>query len=189
MAYDTPASPAIINGLNTDDVKALIAAVEVDSAAGQTSWKVRTEWRGRTHSRSYIDGFNFGGEFVERKFTLDIDEPEQVGGTNRFANPQEYLISALNACMTVGYVALCSLHGIKLDSIEIETTGDIDIRGFLGLSDTVAPGFESLNYTVRIKGDASPEQFEEIHRAVQATSPNFHNISKAIALNATLVVE
>ena len=26
------------------------------------------------------------------------DEPLELGGSNRFANPQEYLISALNAC-------------------------------------------------------------------------------------------
>lgn len=180
--------PKVINGLNVDDVKALIGAVEDDAAAGATKWKVKTEWQGRTHNRSTVESFHIGGEEVKRSFTLDIDEPEQLGGANKFANPQEYLLAALNSCMMVGYVALCSLNGIRIDSLEIETTGDIDLRGFLGLSDKVAPGYDSLNYTVRIAGDATPEKFAEIHQAVMKTSPNFHNIARPVKLNDRLQI-
>lgn len=55
----------------------------------------------------------FGGEQVDRHFAFDLDEPAQLGGSNRFANPQEYLM-ALNAWMTVGYVAQCAVRGITL---------------------------------------------------------------------------
>jgi hypothetical protein len=53
----------------------------------------------------------------------------------------------------------------------------------------VSPGYESLRYTVRIKGNGSKEQFAEIHRAVMATSPNFHNVSRPVDLYPTLIVE
>src|SRR6266699_3273986 len=106
-----------------------------------------------------------------------------------FANPQEHLIAALNACMTVGYVAQCAVRGITLESLEIETEGEIDLRGFLGIDPNVANGYESLRYTVRIKGDGTKEQFAEIHDAVMATSPNFYNVSRPVALKPTLVVE
>ena len=43
---------------------------------------------------------------------LARSEPCQLGGTDRFANPQEHLLAALNACMTVGYVAQCAVRGI-----------------------------------------------------------------------------
>jgi uncharacterized OsmC-like protein len=188
MPYDTPA-PNTINGLNVDDVAALIDAVKADSAAGQTRWRVKSEWQDRTHNRTTVEGFEIGGEKVERRFVIDVDEPEQLGGGNAYANPQEYLLAALNSCMMVGYVALCSLNGIKLEKLEIETTGDIDLRGFLGISDQVVPGYEDLAYTVRIKGDATPEQFEEIHRLVQATSPNFHNVARPVPLSPALIVE
>jgi uncharacterized OsmC-like protein len=112
-----------------------------------------------------------------------------TGGTNRFANPQEHLLAALNACMTVGYVAQCAVRGITLESLEIETNGEIDLRGFLGIDPAVPPGYESLTYTVHIKGSGTNEQFAEIHEAVMATSPNFYNMSRAVALMPTLVVE
>jgi len=46
-----------------------------------------------------------------------------------------------------------------------------------------------LNYTVKIKGDASEEQFAKIHELVMATSPNYYNITRSVALKPTLVVE
>jgi hypothetical protein len=57
---------------------------------------------------------------------------------------------------------------------EIETDGEIDLLGFLGIDLTVSPGYESLSYLVRIKGSGTKEEFAEIHEAVMATSPNFY---------------
>ena len=97
-------------------------------------------------------------------------------------------MAAFNACITVGYVAGASVKGITLDSLEIRTRGELDLRGFLGLSDAVAPGYEAVDYEVLIKGDGSPEQFEEIHQTVMKTSPNYFNVSRPIRLNGTLRV-
>ena len=182
-------APDTVNGINVEDLKALIAGVAENPANGTTQWRVSTSWQGQTRSRARVDGFGIGGEHVNRSFAIDIDEPFELGGSNVHANPQEHLLAALNACMMVGYVAQCALRGITLESLQIETEGDIDLRGFLGLDPDIVPGYESLSYTVRIKGDGTPEQFEEIHEAVKATSPNFYNVANAITLRPKLVVE
>jgi len=178
----------VINGIDVGAVQALAGAVAADKAKGMTNWKVSTQWQGQTWSRTKVEGYGIGGQHIARNFAIDVDEPLELCGQNRFPNPQEYLLAALNACMTVGYVAQCALRGIVLDSLEIETEGDIDLRGFLGLAD-VAPGYENLSYTVRIKGDGTEAQFAEVHAAVMATSPNFHNLARAVTLKPTLVVE
>src|SRR5262245_49341367 len=183
------AEPAVVNGINVDDLFALIEGVKRDAAKGKTKWHVATTWRGQTRSRTQVDGFGIGGDQVPRQFSIDIDEPRELGGSNLFANPQEYLLAALNACMTVGYVAQCAVRGITLESLEIETHGEIDLRGFLGIDPSVPPGYEKLNYVVRIRGSGTKEQFAEIHNAVMATSPNFHNVSRPVDLKPTLVVE
>jgi uncharacterized OsmC-like protein len=179
----------VVNGIDIDGLVGLIESVERDPANAKTSWRVTTTWQGQTCSRSQVEGFALGGESVPRRFSIDIDEPSELGGTNRFANPQEHLLAALNACMTVGYVAQCALRGITLERLEIETDGEIDLRGFLGLDPAVAQGYESLRYVVRIKGNATPEEFTRIHDAVMKTSPNFYNVSRPITLKPTLVVE
>ena len=179
----------VVNGINVDDLLALRASIEQDPSKGITNWRVTTTWQGQTQSRSEVSGFVIGGEQVPRRFSFDADEPHELGGSNVFPNPQEYLLAALNACMTVGYAAQCAIRGITLEHLEIETKGDIDLRGFLGIDSTVAPGYESLSYTVRIKGDGTEAQFAEIHAAVMATSPNFFNVANAVALKPTLVIE
>jgi len=179
----------VVNGINVEDVKALIETVKQDAREGLTQWKVISTWQGRTHMRAQVESFHIGGKRVERPFTINIDEPTELGGGNAYANPQEHLIAALNACMMVGYVALCALHGIALEKLEIQTQGDIDLRGFFGLDDSIPAGYRGLTYTVRIKGDASEEQFAKIHEMVMATSPNFYNITRSVTLKPTLVIE
>ena len=97
-------------------------------------------------------------------------------------------MAAFNACITVGYVAGASVRGITLKSLEIRTRGELDLRGFLGLSDDVPPGYEEIDYEVRIDGDGTPEQFEAIHQNVLKTSPNYFNVSQPVRVNATLQV-
>lgn len=177
-----------LNGVNVCAVQELIDSIQRDSANAQTRWNVTTRWQSGTVSESEITGYDIGGRRVRRNFKLRIDEPFELGGTNHHANPQEYLLTALNASMTVGYVALCTLAGIELESLEIDTQGDIDLRGFLG-DPTVRAGYPSLHYRVRIKGNGTPEQFEEIHRKVIATSPNYFNVANPIKLTSDLVVE
>ena len=188
-SHANAASPVVVNGLNVDDLFALIGRVKTNPAQGKTHWRVSTTWQGQTRSRAEVEGFGIGGDQIPRRFTIDIDEPYELGGSNRFANPQEHLIAALNACMTVGYVAQSAVRGITLEGLEIETEGEIDLRGFLGIEPTVAPGYEHLHYRVRIKGNGTREQFAQVHEAVMATSPNFYNLSRAVSLKATLVIE
>ena len=126
------AVPTVVNGINVDDLLALIEGVSRDPAKGRTNWRVTTTWQGQARSRAEIESFEIGGEKVPRRFSIDIDEPRELGGSNSFANPQDHLIAALNACMTVGYVAQCAVRGITLESLAIETDGEIDLRASSG---------------------------------------------------------
>ena len=186
---DRASSRNIVNGIDTDAVHALIDDVGSNQAKGMTHWRVASAWQGGARSRAQIDGFAIGGVPVSRRFSLDIDEPLELGGGNAFANPQEYLLAAINACMIVGYTMGCALHGIALRKLEITTEGDIDLRGLFGLDPTVAPGYRELQSRVVIQGDGSEEQFRQIHETVLATSPNFYNITRAVRVNPTLTIE
>jgi hypothetical protein len=84
------AAPNVVNGMNVDDLFALIEGVKNDPANGKTQWRVATTWQGQARSRAEVEGFGIGGHEVPRHFTIDIDEPCELGDSNRFANPQEH---------------------------------------------------------------------------------------------------
>jgi uncharacterized OsmC-like protein len=168
--------PSTLNGINTDALRAMVGAITEDSTKAMTHWQVTTHWRGGTRSDTQVTSCVIGGERIMKDFT------------NKFANPQEHLLAALNACMIVGYSACCAHEGIELEELRIETEGDIDLRGFLSIDPTVKPGYEELRYTVYIKGNGTPEQFEKVHSTVMATSPNYFNMANAVSLKSRLVL-
>lgn len=179
---------APVNGLDLAALGEMVESIEQDAGKARAAFRVTTRWTGQTRSESMVEGFDIGGERITRNHKIVADEPCQLLGRDSAPNPQELLMAAFNACITVGYVAGAALKGIALKSLEIETRGELDLRGFLGLSDTVAPGYESIDYEVRIKGDGSAQDFEEIHRTVMATSPNYFNMSRPIKMNGKLRV-
>jgi uncharacterized OsmC-like protein len=176
------------NGLDLAALGAVVDAIENDPSQALVGFDVTTRWTGQTRSETTVEGYTMAGERITRTHKIVADEPCELLGGDSAPNPQELLMAAFNACITVGYVAGASLKGIALDSLEIKTRGELDLRGFLGLSDEVAPGYESIAYEVKIKGDGTPDQFEEIHQNVLKTSPNYFNISRPIRVDATLKV-
>jgi uncharacterized OsmC-like protein len=177
-----------VNGLDLGALGELVEAIEQDASQAKASFQVTTRWAGQTRSESVVEGFTLGGQHYERQHRIVADEPCEILGTDSAPNPQELLMAAFNACIMVGYVAGAATRGMRLDSVEIRTRGTLDLRGFLGLRDDVAPGYEAIDYEVLIKGDGSPDQFEEIHQAVMKTSPNYFNLNRPIRMNGTLRV-
>jgi uncharacterized OsmC-like protein len=177
-----------VNGLDLDALGEVVDAIEQDKGKAIVGFDVTTRWTGQTRSETTVDGFTMAGERITRSHKIIADEPGELLGADSAPNPQELLMAAFNACITVGYVAGAALKGITLDSLEIKTRGELDLRGFLGLSDEVPPGYESIAYDVTIKGDGTPAQFAEIHETVMKTSPNYFNISRPIRVEGTLNV-
>ena len=177
-----------VNGLDLNALGEVVEAIQEDAGKAKVSFDVTTRWQGQTRSETIVDGFTIAGERVARSHRIVADEPHELLGSDGAANPQELLMAAVNACMTVGYVAGAAVKGITLEKLEIRTNGTLDLRGFLGLDDTVPPGYEAIDYEVTIAGNGTPEQFEEIHQAVMKTSPNYFNINRPIRMNGTLQV-
>ena len=160
-----------VNGLDLNALGEVVEGIQDDAGKAKVTFDVTTRWQGQTRSHKIV-----------------ADEPCELLGSDGAANPQELLMAAVNACMTVGYVAGAALRGITLEKLEIRTSGSLDLRGFLGLDDKVPPGYEAIDYRVTIAGNGTPEQFEEIHQTVMKTSPNYFNINRPIRMNGVLQI-
>jgi len=180
---------SIINGIDVMALRETIFAIAADPPKGLLSFNVLTSWAGQTRSESRAKQIRLGGQSYNRHFMIAADEPEQLLGKNSAPNPQELLMAALNACMLVGYVTGAAMAGVTLTKLEIETTGELDLRGFLNIDPRVKAGYDTIRYTVRISGDGTQEQFESIHQSVIRHSPNRFNLTMPVQLEASLVVE
>lgn len=172
----------VVNGIDLDALDDMVERIRDNPGRATTGFKVKTEWKGQTRSESTVESFTCAGKPIPRNFTIVADEPRELLGQDFAPNPQELILSALNACMVVGYVSQAALRGIELSDCRIETEGDLDLRGFLGLDEEVCPGYRRINYTVYIDGNGTREQFAEIHEVVMATSPNFFNLAQPVQM-------
>jgi uncharacterized OsmC-like protein len=175
-----------LNGIDTEALKQVMGQISKDPSLGKVKFQVTTTWKGTTKSETVVEGYDIGGQKVKRIHTFVIDEPKELLGEDTSANPQEYLMGAMNACITNTYVIAAAMKGVRLDA---ETEGELDLRGFLGIDKNVIAGYKELKYKVRLKGNGTKEQYEEVHKAVIATSPNYYNMTHTIKLNAELIIE
>jgi len=186
----SPVMKTIINEIDIGALQELVSEAERQPEQATLGFEVTTRWGGQFRSETSVGTITVGnGDRIVRNHVIKADEPEEILGSDEAPNPQGLLMAALNACMTVGYVAGAAKRGITLTKLEIETRGTLDLRGFFQLSDVVPPGYPGLQYVVRIAGDGDAAQFAEIHAEVQATSPNYDNLARAIRMDARLEIE
>jgi uncharacterized OsmC-like protein len=176
------------NGMDLESLGRLVEEIKSDKTKGFASFHVTSTWKGQTRSEARVQSIVLNGQEIPRQFSIVADEPSELLGQNTAPNPQELLMAAFNACIMVGYVATAAVMGVTLEKVEIETQGELDLRGFLGLDPNVKPGYDSIRYVVRMKGDGTAEQFAAIHENVRKTSPNYFNIAAPIDIKSEVVV-
>lgn len=93
---------------------------------------------------------------------FDADEPQVLLGEDHGANPVEFVLTALAGCLTTSLVYHAATQGIKLEEVESKLEGDLDLHGFLGLSDKIRNGYENIRVTFKVKGDAPDKKLEEL---------------------------
>jgi uncharacterized OsmC-like protein len=177
-----------INGIDVAALQNFAQGIVDDESKRYARFNVKTKWEHQTRSVATVTRYHLSGNDYPRHFQIAADEPLELLGTNTAPNPQELLMAALNACLSVGYAAHASVMGITIHSLEIETDGELDLRGFLGLDANINPGYEEVSYVVRIHTDASTEQVKELHRVATDTSVNLANFSKSIRMVPKLEV-
>src|SRR5690625_6285490 len=76
-----------------------------------------------------------------RDFEIVADEPEAIGGTDTGPNPVECVLAGLASCQQIAIKAHATVLGIDVDEVTVEAEGELDLQGFLGLSDA-RPGLD-----------------------------------------------
>ena len=178
-----------INGVNVDNLVATVGAVQGNTELAKFKFRSTTEWLGGGHSRTTIQSFfGVGAEDTSRPeaFVLEGDEPAVLLGTNKAPNAVEGVLAALASCLSVGFSYNAAAKGITIESLQFDLEGDLDLQAFLGLSDSVRPGYEGIKVTTKIKSDASKEQLDELAEYVQRTSPVLDIIRNPVPVTVSI---
>ena len=142
----TLVTATIRNGVDTGKMFATLDLIKAQPELAKFRFRASNRWIDGSHNRSTIQGFYAaGGEDTSRTeaFELDAGEPAILLGSDTGANPAEYLLHALAACLTTSIVYVAAARKVELTSVESTLTGDMDVRGALGVDDEPRNGFGS----------------------------------------------
>lgn len=173
------------NGVDVIRLKETLGAIQGDPELATFRFRARNEWKDCGHNRSTIQDF-YGCKQEdasrEEPFVFDADEPNILLGENKGANPVEFLLHALAACVTTAMVYHAAARGITLESVESTLEGDIDLQGFLGLSEDVPKGYRNIEVSFKVKSDATPEQLAELTKF----SPVYNTLTQGVPVNVNV---
>jgi uncharacterized OsmC-like protein len=172
----------VINGVNVTDLMQTIDAVKADPTVAKFRFRLNNEWLEGGHNRSTLNEFYGASQLHQRakSFLIHADEPIVLLGRDQAPNPAEYLLTALAACVTSSLVYHAAARGIKIEEIESQVEGDVDVRGFLGLDENVRNGFQNIRMTLAIHADVTDEQLEELASLGTGFSPVFDSVTNGV---------
>ena len=179
----------MLNGVKVDELFNTINAIKETPGIAKFKFRAANKWINGGLNRTTIKNFYGTQKELSHKepFKLEADEPPLLLGEDQGPNPVEYALTALASCVTTSIVYHAAAKGIKLNSVESQLEGDIDLRGFLGLSKDVSPGYKEIRMNFKIESDAPAEQLKELIEFAPSLSPVFRTITGAVPVSVKLV--
>ena len=90
--------------------------------------------------------------------TLPVGVHRALGGLHDAPTPGDILCAALAACQDSAVRIVANLLGIELQSLQVDVTGDVDVRGTMGVDNEVKVGFQAMRCNVRLSAKPGTRQ-------------------------------
>ena len=123
--------------------------------------------------------------FARQLAPTTFDEPAEVAGGDRGLSPHEAIMSAVGACVATGFVAQATGRGVKIESLEVQVDGKLNLPVFFGLAEG-NPGYDEMSVTVYAQTDASSEVLQEIYDKAVSLSPVLNTVQRGAKVTTTL---
>jgi len=177
-----------VNGVNVTQLGESMDAIRETPELSRFKFRVSNRWIEGTYNQATVNSY-FGvlQEHDNRKpMVFDIDEPPVLLGQDRGPNPVEYLLVGLSGCVTTALVAHAAARGIDIKGLETFLEGDLDVQGFLGMSDTIPVSYQGITITFKIDADMTDDEKEELIRLAQQYSPVLATVMNPVPVHLKL---
>ncbi len=174
-----------MNGVDVEKMGATVQAIQGQPDLAKFRFRATNTWvSGGQNQTTVKEFYGAGQEDTTRTepFVIGADEPPVLLGKDESANPAEYVLHALASCLTTSMVYHAAANGIKIEAVDSEYEGDIDLHGFLGLSKQVRPGYQNIRVNFKIKSDAPANKLRELMKF----SPVFDVITNPVPVSISV---
>jgi len=105
-----------------------------------------------------------------RDFSITMDEPKNLGGTNKGPNPVEVILSSLGGCLNIVGAVVADEMNLELGNFSLKIEGDLDPRGFMGTAD-VPSGLQEIRVKIDEIEGIPEDKMDEFLKKIQKRCP------------------
>ena len=135
-----------------------------------------------------VEGVRCSGN-VRNFSAITVDEPPELGGGDKGANPVELLLVSLGTCQEIMYAALASAMDIPLDSVRIELKGNMNFLGLMGMGEgKIPPGFQDISYETHLQSTADEKTLQMLVDAVETQCPILDTLVRSIKVSGKVIL-
>lgn len=177
-----------INGVAVNDLNATIEAIQSDKNLAMFEFRIENEWIDGGYNKTTVKDYYGVNENIahENGFEMFNDEPPVLLSGDKAPNPAENLLHAIAGCVTTSIAYHAAAKGVPVKSIKTRFEGDIDLHGFLGLSDNVRPGYKDIRVVFDIEGDLTTEEKRELMALGPRFSPIFDSVRNGVPIDCSI---
>jgi len=125
----------------------------------------------------------------EKNHVLTADLPPSMGGEDTGPSPSALLRAALSSCVAMGVKMWAARRQVAINRIEVRVETDVDARGQFGVSETIAPGFESVRVQIHVESAADQDVLADIVETSLRFSPLMDAFRQAQAVETHVRIE
>lgn len=108
---------------------------------------------------------------TDTEWELQLDEPVEEGGSNSGANPMQYFTASLVGCQNEQAQVVAEELSLKIEQINIDIEIDLDLSGFMGMSDHSNDSYKEVRMDAVVIGEASDAEIKAMGQKVDARCP------------------
>jgi len=120
------------------------------------------------------------------KFTVECDEPEGIGGTDRAPTPTQLLLASLAHCQAITLRIYCEAMGMAIDDLKVKVTGTLDLRRYFSVDDADGPKGTSALQEVVVRTEIFTHETEarvrELLKATKGRGVCLSSVEKGVKM-------
>ncbi len=123
-----------------------------------------------------------------RHFTVLVDEPEELGGTNKAPNPVEYVLIGFGGCLNVMAHLIAQELGFTIRKLEIELKGTLNPDRLFGRANDQRAGYKRIEVQLKVDTDADEATLQEWLARINDRCPVNDNLQHSTPVTLSVVL-
>jgi uncharacterized OsmC-like protein len=169
-----------LNGLHPTRLEEVVEQLREPGFLREFSgpWRSRISWQGGFRAKAHM-----------RTHSIDFDEPAGLDTQDTAASAHEILLSAVGACMMVGFVLNATRRSVRIENLEIAVEGNFEnILKWAGLDESGNPGYGAIRAKCFVKADADEDTLRGIWENAWQGSPVTQSVMRATGIETEFEV-